>query len=73
MKRISIRVIPRSSKNEIIPCDFGLKVKITKPPVEGEANKALIRLLSEYYSIPKYNIRIISGETGKNKIVEISD
>ncbi|KKQ57258.1 MAG: hypothetical protein US74_C0006G0042 [Parcubacteria group bacterium GW2011_GWA2_38_13] len=73
MKKISVRVITRASKNEIIPFGTGLKAKITKPPVDGEANDALIKMLAKYYSIPKNSIKIVSGKTSKNKIIEISD
>jgi uncharacterized protein (TIGR00251 family) len=71
--QINIRVLPRSSKNEVVGqmADGSLKVKLTAPPVDGAANKALTEILSEYFDVPKSKIKIVRGLTNKNKIVEI--
>lgn len=73
MKTITVKVIPRSSKNEVVgEMDDGiLKVKLTAPPVDGEANKALIKLLADYFGVSKSSVRILKGERGKVKVVEI--
>ena len=70
---IKIRVLPRSSKNEIIGpmADGTLKIKLTAPPVDGAANEALIKLLAKYYDLPKSKITILSGQKSKNKTLEI--
>lgn len=47
-------------------------MKLTAPPVEGKANKALIQLLSKTIGIPKSDIEIISGERSSEKILRIS-
>ncbi|HAT04020.1 MAG TPA: YggU family protein [Candidatus Magasanikbacteria bacterium] len=75
MKTLSIRVLPRSSRNEIVGemADGTLKVKLTAPPVDGKANRALIELLSEYFDVPKSKIKIVRGLTSKNKIIEIKN
>ncbi|MGQ9464877.1 MAG: DUF167 domain-containing protein [bacterium] len=70
-KLINIRVIPNSKKDEVIQESGGLKVKITAPPVEGKANKALVELLAEYFNVKKNKIRIIKGEKSKNKVIMI--
>lgn len=72
---ITVRVVPRSSKNEIVPPlrDGTLKVRLTAPPVDGKANEALVALLSEEYGVPKSRIRIVNGEKSKNKVVEIGN
>lgn len=48
-----------------------LKVLVTAAPEKGKANEALIKLLSEYFDIPKGVISIIRGETERNKLIEI--
>jgi uncharacterized protein (TIGR00251 family) len=70
-----IRVLPRSSKNEVVGemADGTLKVKLTAAPVDGEANKELIKLLSKEWGVPKSNINIIKGLTSRNKIVGIEE
>ncbi|MBI4477584.1 MAG: DUF167 domain-containing protein, partial [Acidobacteria bacterium] len=41
-------------------------------PVEGAANEALVEFLSELFNLPQRNIRLISGERARDKIVEIA-
>lgn len=74
MKLITIKVVPRSSRNEIIPLpDGSFRVKITAPPVDGAANGALLDFLNEAWKIPKSKLRIKKGLRGKNKVVEIEN
>jgi len=74
-KKLTIKVIPRSSKNEIAEhaTDGITKIKTTSPPVDGKANEAVIKLLSKKYNTPKSNIHILRGHTSHIKIVEIED
>ncbi len=70
--RLEVRVQPRTSRNQVVGEQAGaLKVKLTAPPVDGEANAALIDFLSAYLKIPRRDIHIIKGETSRNKMVEI--
>ncbi|MDD3852266.1 MAG: DUF167 domain-containing protein [Syntrophomonadaceae bacterium] len=70
--RLNIRVQPRSSQNKICGVtDGAIKIKITAPPVDGEANQAVIKLLAQWLGVPRSNISIPKGETSKNKIVDI--
>lgn len=70
---LNIRVLPRSSRNEIVGEMVGgaLKVKLTAAPVDGKANEALIELLSEHFNVPKNKIAIRKGLRGKNKVVDV--
>lgn len=68
---IHVRVIPRSSKNEIAWEGNALKVRLTAPPVDGAANEALLTLLGERLSVPKRTLRIVKGHTGRHKTIEI--
>jgi len=68
----SVRVQPRSSKNEI--CGIygdAMKIKLTSPPVEGEANEGLIKFLSDILKISKGQIEIISGHKSRTKSIKI--
>lgn len=64
---VNIKIVPNSSKNDIVLEDEFVKVKITAQPVEGKANKALIEFLSKKFKIPKTSIEIVKGETNKEK------
>lgn len=69
--KISIKVIPSAKVEQIQPAlDGSLKVWLRARPKEGEANRALIKLLSDYYDVPKSLINIVSGPTSRNKVVE---
>jgi len=46
-------------------------VSVSEPPVEGKANRAVVKLLAEYFKTSSSQIAIISGQTSKQKIVEI--
>ncbi len=69
---VNIKALPNSSKNIIaeVMAD-ALKIKIKAPAVEGAANKELIKFLSKSFKIPKSEILILSGETGKNKKIKL--
>ena len=64
---IRIRIIPNSSKNDIILEEDFIKVKVTAQPIENKANKALIEFLSKSFKVAKTNIEIIKGDTSKEK------
>ncbi len=67
-----VRIQPRASKNEVIPMEGGaLKIRLTAPPVDGAANEALVRFLSEVLGIAKTRVEIVSGQTSREKRIRI--
>lgn len=70
---LAVRVIPRARRNEIAAVmeDGTLKIRLSSPPVDGQANRALVRYLAELLGVPKRNIEIVAGETSRNKLVAI--
>lgn len=70
-----VRVVPRASRDAIVGVMGGeaLKIRIQAPPVEGKANAYLVKFLSKQWNIPRSNIEIQSGETGRNKRLRISN
>jgi uncharacterized protein (TIGR00251 family) len=44
---------------------------VTAPPVDGKANKALIALLAKEFKAPKSKIKIVQGETSRDKLIEL--
>lgn len=68
-----VSVLPRSSRNELVAlADGSYKAKLTAAPVDGEANKKLIALLSKEFAVAKSAVCIVRGETSRKKIVEIN-
>jgi uncharacterized protein len=70
---IAVRVIPRSPRTRVdgMRGDAFL-VRLAAPPVEGAANDALIALLAAQLNLPRRNIRILSGDRSRDKIVGIT-
>lgn len=70
--QFALRVQPRSSRNAIVGLvGDALKLAITAPPVDGKANQAVIDFLAELFRVPKSSITIVSGETGRNKLIAV--
>ncbi len=72
---ITVRVIPRASKNEIaeVQADGTIKIRLTAAPVEGQANKALIEYLAKILDVAKSKIEIVAGLSGRDKLITILD
>ena len=70
---LNIRLAPNAKRNEITGFDAQgtLKIRVTAKPVEGQANEALVALLSKELRMPKSAIVIKQGLTSKNKLIEI--
>lgn len=72
MGRIKVRVQPGASKNEIQGFqDDVLRIRLTTPPVEGRANKALIALLAGTLRVSKASVSIVAGQSGRDKLIDV--
>jgi len=72
--RIAATVKPGSRKGPLVEKqdDGDFVVYLREKPHDGEANTALIKLLSDYFGVAKSNITIISGQKSHHKIIEIN-
>ncbi|MFQ6778170.1 MAG: DUF167 domain-containing protein [Alphaproteobacteria bacterium] len=69
---INVSVVPRAKQNKIDKSPDGtLKIHTTAAPTDGDANSAVVKMLAEYFDVPKSKIKIIRGETARKKIVSI--
>ncbi len=69
---IDVLVVPRSSQNRIAGVhDDRLKVQLNAPPVDGEANAALVALFAKTFGVKKKDVEIVAGETGRRKRVVV--
>lgn len=48
------------------------RISIKEPPVKGKANFAILKLLSDYFKVPLERIKIISGFSSRDKVIEIN-
>lgn len=67
----NVRVIPRARQNQItVDADGTLRVHTTAAPTDGAANDAVIKMLAKHFGVSKTSIRIVRGETSRNKVIE---
>ena len=70
--RIDIRVQPRASRNAISGMRAGiLRIRVTAPPVDGQANAAAIALLAQALDLPKSAIRLVRGASSREKTLAV--
>jgi uncharacterized protein (TIGR00251 family) len=70
---LKVRLQPRASRDGIDGLHGdALKVRVTAPPVEGRANKAVKKLLAEKFGLSPSQIEIIAGERSREKLLRIS-
>ncbi len=77
MARVAVRLTPRGGRDAVegfSEDEAGrpvLKVRVAAPPVEGEANAALVRLIAKTLRVPRSAVSLVSGETARLKLLEI--
>jgi uncharacterized protein (TIGR00251 family) len=70
--RIRLKVSPRSGKDQLLDLrSETIRVKLTAPPVEGEANRALIKFIARLCRLRKTDVELISGEKSRQKTILI--
>lgn len=73
MATLRIRLQPRASKNEVLGWKEGvLRIRLTAPPVEGAANKALIEFIAASLGVKRGDVSISSGQKSRDKTLEIA-
>jgi uncharacterized protein (TIGR00251 family) len=68
---IEVRVVPGAKKREIRRDGQGLKVKLISRPHEGRANQELVEYLASTFSVRKSDVRIVTGEKDRRKVVSV--
>lgn len=73
---LRVRVTPRSSREEIGGLDetaqgSALRVKVRAAPADGEANDAVLALVARWLDLPRRNVALVSGASGRIKTLSI--
>jgi len=70
---IKVKVFPCSKKQGIVKkSENSFEIKIKEKPIHGNANKAVIKALIDYFQISESRIKLVKGFKKRNKIFKIS-
>lgn len=69
---LNLYIQPKASRDQIVGLHGDeLKVAITAPPIDGQANAHLSKYLAKAFKVPKNDVQILKGELGRHKQVRI--
>lgn len=70
---LTVHAKPRAKKSAIRGFrEGGVELAVAAPPVDGAANEEIVRALSGWLSVPKRDIEIVRGTSGREKIVAVT-
>ena len=70
---LELLVQPRASRTRVVGEHGGrLKLQLAAPPVDGEANAALVEFLARLLGVRKADVVIVQGESGRRKTVRVA-
>jgi uncharacterized protein (TIGR00251 family) len=73
MARLNVKVVPGSSRNQIVGwLGDALKIKVTAPPEKGKANEAVVELLAEALDVSTDDIMVVSGHSSPSKVIAVT-
>ncbi len=72
MPKIKIRAVVNAPKSQCAG-EYGeaLKIKVAAPAIDGKANEELVRFIAKKLGLSRCGVRIVSGQTSRDKIVEV--
>jgi uncharacterized protein (TIGR00251 family) len=69
-----IRLTPRADRDALVPGAAPgepLRARVAAPPVEGQANAALVKLVAKTLGVPKSRVAIVRGQSARDKVVRV--
>lgn len=70
--RFTVRLTPRGGDDRVDTVAEGiLRVRVAAPAVDGAANLALVRLLADALGVPRRDVRLIAGASGRTKLIAV--
>jgi len=69
---LEVLVQPRASRTRVVAEHGGrLKIQLAAPPVDGEANAALVAFLADALGVRRSDVSLVRGEAGRRKTVRV--
>jgi uncharacterized protein (TIGR00251 family) len=70
----SVHVVPRASRSEVAGLhDGALRIRVAAPPVDGAANRELVKFLAKKLRVARAAVELVSGSNSRNKIIRIEN
>ena len=70
---INFQVLPRSSQSRIVGLhNDAVKIKLNKPPVDGQANAECCRVVAKYFGVSKTQVSVLRGTSSRQKTILIA-
>ena len=72
MATLELHVTPGASRDAVGPfADGVLRVRVTRPPTDGEANRAVVRLVGRALGLAPSRLVLVAGERGRRKRISV--
>ena len=72
MARVTVKVHPRAKRSAVTGrLGEAWKLDLAAPPVDGKANEECVRYFAELAGVGRGRVRIVTGTTGRMKVVEV--
>ncbi len=68
---LAVKVVPNASRSELRVDEGRLIARLAAAPLEGKANRELIKIIAKTLRIPQGSVEILQGKTGREKVVLI--
>jgi uncharacterized protein (TIGR00251 family) len=70
---LRVRVQPRARQSQVQGWEgSALRVRVTEPPADGEANRAVAALLARAFGVPQASVALVSGARGRDKLFRVA-
>ena len=72
MNNFQVKVQPKASRDQVVGYRDGvLQLRVTAPPDKGRANGAVVALLSDPLGVAKSRVRIVRGQSSRDKVLTV--
>ncbi|MHA7631969.1 DUF167 domain-containing protein [Corallococcus sp. M7] len=69
---LTVLVQPRASRTQVVgEHDGQLKIQLAAPPVDGEANAALVEFIAKTLGVPRRQVTLVAGDTSRRKRLRV--
>jgi uncharacterized protein (TIGR00251 family) len=70
--QVKVRLRPRGKGDELLGMEGGvLRARVSAPPLDGKANRALCRLIAKRIGIAPSRVSVVRGEKARDKVVRV--